>query len=85
MITSLNIKDIEIKKLEEKLTELESQLNNKSFSVKSSFKCDICNYSCSSETVLKCHKSTKHRKETLREENIFETSLKISPVKELMN
>ena len=81
VITSLNIKDIEIKKLEEKVTELESQLNNKAFSVQSSFKCDIYDYSCSSETVLKRHKSTKHRKETLREENICETSLKISPVK----
>ena len=45
------------------------------------FKCDICNYRCSSETVLKRHKSTKHRKEILREENIFETSLKMSPEK----
>ena len=77
MITSLNIKDIEIKKLEEKVTELESQLNNKAFSVQLSFKCDICDYSCSSETVLKRHKSTKHRKETLREENIFKTLLQL--------
>ena len=81
VITSLNIKDIEIRKLEEKVTELEIQLNNKAFSVQSYFKCDICNYSCSYETVLKRHKSTQHRKETLREENIFETSLKMSPVK----
>ena len=64
------------------VTELESQLNNKSFSVKSSFKCEICDYSCSSKTVLKRHKSTKHRKETLREENICETSLKMSSVKD---
>ena len=35
VITSLNIKDIEIRKLEEKVTELEIQLNNKAFSVQS--------------------------------------------------
>ena len=77
MVTSLNIKEIELRKLEKKVTELENKLSSQS-----SFKCDVCDFSSSSETILKRHKSTKHKKETLREENISETSIEVSPVKD---
>ena len=76
VVTSLNIKEIELRKLEKKVTELEKKLSSQSL-----FKCDVCDFSSSSETILKRHKSTKHKKETLREENISETSLEVSPVK----
>ena len=59
---------------------MENKLNEKALSSQSSFKCDKCDFSSSSETILKRHNSTKHKKETLREDNVSETSLEVSPV-----
>ena len=46
-----------------------------------SFQCYICEFHGSSQSVLKRHKSTKHKGETLREDVTSEISLEMSPEK----
>ena len=81
VVTSLNIKEIEIIKLEEKVNELEKKLEAKDLISPVSFQCDICEFHGSSQSVLKRHKSTKHKGETLREDVTSEISLEMSPEK----
>ena len=57
LITSLNIKEIQIVKLEEKVKELEKIVAAKSSTSLGTFKCDLCDYCCDSEKVLKSHRS----------------------------
>ena len=64
VITSLNINEIELMTLEEKGNELEKELEAKDCTSAVSFQYDSFEYYGSSKTVLKHHKSIKHKKET---------------------
>ena len=50
--------------------------------LKPSFKCEECNYNASTETVLKCHITSKHKHLSktpeMSRESIFNDSLKFS-------
>ena len=65
---SLRAKENEINKLEEKVNKLEKILKSKDNSVfEKLVKCTLCDYCCSSGTVLKRHMTWKHKTEPLRE------------------
>ena len=80
VITTLNIKEIEITKLQDKVEELGKIISMKGIPSSGEFKCEICEYCCNSEKILKSHKSKKHKRETIREQFIHENSLELSPV-----
>ena len=68
-------------RLEEKVKELENIVSAKSSTSLETFKCDLCDYCCDSEKVLKSHRSKKkHKRETLRYNSIPETPLHLSPL-----
>ena len=67
-------------KLEEKVKELEKIVSAKSSTSLETFKCDLCDYCCDSEKVLKTHRSKKHKRETLRYNSIPETPFHLSPL-----
>ena len=63
---ALKTKEIEIIELKEKVNELENILMAGEFQQsKNEFKCNLCEYKCKSETVLKRHIGRKHKPETL--------------------
>jgi hypothetical protein len=78
VLNSLQTKEIEIKKLEEKLNLLEKSVN----SLSETFKWDQCPYSCSSTTSLKSHITKKHKNETLRSTVFEESARRLSPEKD---
>ena len=80
LITSLNIKEIQIVKLEEKVKELEKIVSAKSSTSLETYKCDLCDYWCDLEKNLKSHRSKKHKRETLRDNSVLETTLHLSPL-----
>jgi hypothetical protein len=80
LITSLNIKEIQIMKLEEKVKELEKIVSAQSITSLENFKCDFCDFCCDSEKAPKSHKSKKHKREALRDNLIPETTLHLSPL-----
>ena len=83
---SLISKEIEINDLKERVNQLEKIVESRDTPPhESSFKCDICDYCCKSETVLKRHNTRKHKTETLRESFGHEDqskSLTLSPIAE---
>jgi hypothetical protein len=65
---SLKAKEKEIHQLGEKVNKLEKILKSKDNSVfEKLVKCTLCDYCCSSGTVLKRHMTQKHKTEPLRE------------------
>ena len=81
LITSLNIKEIQIRKLVEKVKELEKIVSVKSSKSLDTFKWDLCDYGCNLEKVLQSHRSKKNKREILRDNNsIPEMMLHLSPL-----
>ena len=85
VVTSLNIKEIEILKLEEKVKELEMKLQAKEVCPSVYLKFDLCEYSCTSQTVLKNHRSKKHKQEIMRDNIKNETLLELLQVHVVRN
>ena len=64
---ALKTKKTEIFELKEKVNKAENILMTGEFQQsKNEFKCNLCEYKCKSETVLRRHISRKHKPETLR-------------------
>ena len=81
---TLKTKELEIKKLIEKVENLEKIIESQEIPTsENEFKCSLCKYSCKSDTVLKRHSSRKNNTETLRKSSAQDSkskSIQLSPV-----
>ena len=63
----LKVKETEIQNLQEIVDELNCKVESmESKKEETCFKCDICEYSCSSKRILKIHNTMKHKKNTVK-------------------
>ena len=88
LVTTVTTLETQVQDMSVKISNLEKELQNKNIkeaSIEKKVKCDKCNYTANSNTVMKRHNSTKHRSPSrTTPEKVRDTShndsLQLSPI-----